>query len=694
MITRLGKTPEMARKASRLALAHQLAFSREEKEEIERAVAMLAAKHLNTGTSGAVFSVPDEDGCAGDIMLGHTVRNGYDSSLFSLRLGELRQHLLVCGRSGSGKTNLVYQLLRELYKKNIPFLITDWKKDYADVDWSKLLGGIRDLAEPEVHVLSVGRRNLPGLQLNPLIPPPGLEPSVWAKKICEVFTHAYMGGPRFEQIIRDAIDHFYRKYGVYEGSTDRYPTIREIKEYLEKFKPTGREALWMQSVQSTLSSLCFGGTGETFDVPQQPPLEFLIQKNVVLELDALSNADRTFIVETLLLWIYHYRFGQAHAEELQSVVVLEEAHHLLRSKYEDEETIMDITLREIRSWGIGVVVVDQMPSLISKVALANNFARIALNLVLKEDKEKMASCMNLDQEQKKALGDLQIGSAIVKMQDRFVEPFELKIPLVGVLRVPRSEIPLSKYAQKQDSGRNGLESQGFEQNRSIPAIPPGINTKVKVESCQLNLDSGLKCELELLTDIVRNPVSTVVDRYKRLGMSPRKGNYAKRYLIREGWIEEKSIHGITGCVKLLKPTEKGEDMLRSKGIKYPDVQRHGGLEHKYWVQIIADHFCIELGDDYEVLEEYPIGKGCTADIVIIKNGKVVTAVEVETGKSDVQANIDKYSGIEIDKVIIAFVNQELLGAGEKKLRIPPEFMLTTTTKIANANKEDLIGTTP
>ena len=727
MLKRLLDVPGLDLRVRRLQVACSLAADRLERADVELAVRVLYQKHFGDSFGQAHFSVPDSLVCCGEVCLGSTEKG--DS--FFVRLKELNQHLAVFGRSGSGKTNFIYHFLRELYRNEIPFLITDWKADYSRLDFARLMTGIGDYARRPVHVLSVGRAGRPGLAINPLIPPEGVEPSIWLKKVCEVFTHSYMGGPRFEQIIRDTVDHFYREYGIYEGRRDRFPTLQEVKEHLEGKKPTGREAQWMQSVLSTLSSLCFGGTGQALNVSVQPDLSFILSENVVLELDDLSSADKVFVIETLLLWIRHHKRAQEDAGRLESAIILEEAHHLLRAKQEDEESIMDVTLREIRSQGIGVVVVDQMPSLISSVALANNFARLCLNLVLKEDKLKMAGCMGLDREQTEALGDLPIGTAVVKMQDRFTKPFKIRIPFVPVQKLSQSEILISPYAKLPDFGiprfspctarilqsgassndektaanvflsekrLTGNDSPFFQQNGSEDA---GFLTNDRIsqndlsdttENMGVKYDNTPKLELEikLLTDIARHPIRTITDRYTRLGIGARKGNLTKRYLVREGWINESIIHGKDNWVKLLALTPDGEAVLKKRNIRWPRNASHGGLEHKYWIQTIADHCCQAFGDDYEVLEEYPLGGGRTADVVVIHNGNLLSAIEVETGKSDIQANIDKYTELGASRVFVAFSNQQVLETFKDSLRIPPNVILTTVSKIVKTSNDELI----
>ena len=101
--------------------------------------------------------------------------------------------------------------------------------------------------------------------------------------------------------------------------------------------------------------LCFGEMGIVLNSPRPFDITKLLDRRVILELDALTNADKTFLIESLLLWIHHYRMGRPQREEFRHAIVIEEAHHILLRKKQEvtgEETVTDVLLREIRELGI------------------------------------------------------------------------------------------------------------------------------------------------------------------------------------------------------------------------------------------------------------------------------------------------------------------------------------------------------
>ena len=140
-----------------------------------------------------------------------------------------------------------------------------------------------------------------------------------------------------------------------------------------------------------------------------------------------------------------------------------------------------------------------------------------------------------------------------------------------------------------------------------------------------------------LKDIAEHPLSTVTERYKRLGLNARKENKIKWMLLEKGLIEQEKVRVPNGSVTLLKLTEGGRDVLAFQGISTRPLQKNVSPENQYYKELAARKY-MEQG--YEVLKEVPIGDGKAVDLVVTKDGKRI-AIEVETGKSNVDSNLEK-----------------------------------------------------
>ena len=213
--------------------------SDEQRKDLETYLEMLNAKVIKEDLSkdNIILVPPSKELVSGVYYLGDVEYNDKKFYPFGLREHEWNQHVAVLGRSGSGKTNLGFLIVKELLKHDKDLLIFDWKRNYRDL-----------LSVPgfeEIIVYTVGRSDIAPLHFNPLIPPRNVDPKTWLKLLIEVVSHAYFLGEGVMYILQQAIDSVYREKGIYEGRTDNYPTFRDIHRWLKTYNPKGREINWL-----------------------------------------------------------------------------------------------------------------------------------------------------------------------------------------------------------------------------------------------------------------------------------------------------------------------------------------------------------------------------------------------------------------------------------------------------------------
>lgn len=61
---------------------------------------------------------------------------------------------------------------------------------------------------------------------------------------------------------------------------------------------------------------------------------------------------------------------------------------------------------------------------------------------------------------------------------------------------------------------------------------------------------------------------------------------------------------------------------------------------------------------FDITFEKPIGEGKSVDVVATKN-KIQIAIEVETGRSDILANINKCLQAKFDRIIVVAINEKI-----------------------------------
>ncbi len=114
------------------------------------------------------------------------------------------------------------------------------------------------------------------------------------------------------------------------------------------------------------------------------------------------------------------------------------------------------------------------------------------------------------------------------------------------------------------------------------------------------------------------------------------------------------ISTLRGRIKLFEITEKGQQIITPLGYK-PKSWRKGGVEHQYWQYKVAQFFHYK---GYKITENYLLGKGKEIDIVVEKDNEKI-AIEIETGKSDAYANIQKCLDANVDKILCLTTKPEL-----------------------------------
>jgi len=365
--------------------------------------------------------------CAGEIPLGTVLYPGdVPYCEVGLRRAELVRHLLAVGSSGAGKTHWGLQFVRLLHARRIPLWVFDWKRNYRE------LRQVADCAD--LVVFTVGRDVVP-FHFNPLLPPWGVRPGAWLVKLIDVLKHAYFVGEGVEFVLRRAIDYAYETSGFHKGAASEVPTFAMVRAFVQAQRLEGRMSLWKASALRVLESLCFRHSlGPVVNGPSGD-LDALLDRAVVFELDALADADKTFMTEALILWLYEYRKQQAVREVFAHALIIEEAHHILSAAKEraaGAETIMETCLRQIREFGEAVIVLDQEPSKLSHSIKANTSTKICFALGTGRDVADMAPSLGLDSESAAWLHRLPVGHAIVTVRPRIGAPVLLAVPPTAV----------------------------------------------------------------------------------------------------------------------------------------------------------------------------------------------------------------------------------------------------------------------
>jgi len=409
--------------------------------------------------SPLVFDVTPESGSGSDhFVLGSVL----DESLMpvdELRVSHrtLNRHAFVCGATGSGKSQTSRNLLELLSRgpHPVPWLVVEpAKAEYARM--AARLG-------PEGGVLTIrpGDLGSPPASLNPLEPEAGFPLQSHADLVRALFLAAFEANEPFPQVLSEALLRCYQDAGwdlvtgeprpalkprfrddeAGEPVRPRYPTLgelqsaaREVVDNIGYGKEVAADVRGFVDVR--IGSLRGGTPGRFFEGGHPLDIGGLLRRNAVLELEPItSDQDKAFLMGAVLIRIVeHLRVRDQFeaAAGLRHVLLIEEAHRLLKNVTEGPAAaaveLFASLLAEIRAYGEGVVVVEQIPTKIVPDVIKNTALKVMHRLPARDDRDAVGTTMNLTEEQSEAVVAFPPGVAAVTV-DGADRPLLVQVPL-------------------------------------------------------------------------------------------------------------------------------------------------------------------------------------------------------------------------------------------------------------------------
>jgi hypothetical protein len=614
--------PFLGEKADLLWIRYQTA-EKMEKPDWERNINLLAQKYgVDTVEDMIVLPPPLPGISAGDLNIGKTKYLDHAPADFGLHFSELTRHMGIFGSTGSGKTSLAKNILRQLIYKNIPFIVFDWERNYRDL-----------ISEhPNLKVFTVGTNVMP-FYFNYLAVPPGLTYQEYIKSVVDVFNRAYVGGVGSDSVLLKVFDKAYQDADI--------PTTKEAHEIMDKEmkgKLKGREMLWKQSTKRMFDFLEYGGTGDMLSVRENYPVKALFEDFIVFELGGLASPyDKRFFIEMFTLWYWlHKEHDGIQHESLKHVLVFEEFHNIVEGS--EKEDLIQKIFRQIRKYGTGLIIIDQTPSLIPNPIFENLYAKITFTLNHWSNVRSVADAMFMGPEERRFIGMLKTGQAICRLSARHTMPFLLDIPFIG------------EGPQVADEDLKAHMAR-FSVFSSVKPAPAGERSTIRSFQKQESLTPLAKI---LLADIGTDPFMAISIRYKKLGLGAAQGTDIQKELLEKAYVNPITLDG----KKFLEITDKAKTTLESYDIHPSTGHGRGGFEHAYYVNEIKN-LLVDAGG-FAFIEQDDI------DVVgyrIKVDGEHTVAVQVETGKSDIKKNLVTLANYKADERYMVATNK----AGEAKI---------------------------
>ena len=438
----------------------------------------------------------------------------YPEKRLSINPDTLVKHTFIAGMTGFGKTNTCLELLRKysLGNRNKHYLVIEPAKNHY-----------RELAQDSnAFIYSLGNEKpnerLLRFRLNPFNP---VRIKIGSRYVVHniqahidlvksAIISALPMHVAMPSILSEAITRSYYRFGWnLRDSTNRYidvehdedissyiPTFNNIPDEIEEVVKEKGFDIRLQSdyigaLRARIDGLCNGSKGLMFNSRESIEMHELLNRNTILELSHITDPDeKSMIMGFLFGNLYEYRQLEEEycvkEKGLKHITLIEEAHHLLTNTMEGQDQeknsarakfveVFTNILAEIRSYGEGIIIVEQIPSKITPDAIKNTATKIIHRIMAGDDREYVGNAMVLDKEQIDALAYLKVGEAVF-LNEEYHAPMKVVI----------DKYTLAKEFDKKSYLQSLAETNNLN-DYSVKSIVEGLFTSFDIENEALNL---------------------------------------------------------------------------------------------------------------------------------------------------------------------------------------------------------------
>ena len=384
-------------------------------------------------------------------QFGKLLYGGSETSIgYPLPIDALSKHTLLCGINGTGKTNTVQAILGSTSGR-VPFLViepakteyVDWAVEYnkthTDNPITVYIPGCKSYKDKKTQ------RSVPleTLKLNPFQVvwlDQEQSPNVLSHidRVKSSFAAAFPMYDILPILMEDLI------YTVYQNPSSDWlsgapvfektlpPTLNSMSVSIDKvLQRRGYEEKVERNMKACLNtridSLKRGWKGEMLNTLKSTPWENLFERPCIINLSYVGDdVDKGFIMALILQFLYEYRMACAeigrtdfNENRCRHLTIIEEAHRVMM-KCENPELpqyksamMFSNMLSEIRAYGEGMFLVDQVPTRLIPDAIKNTNTKIVHRLVAEDDVKAVAESMGIGKDQKDIIPKLLVGQCIV-----------------------------------------------------------------------------------------------------------------------------------------------------------------------------------------------------------------------------------------------------------------------------------------
>jgi DNA helicase HerA-like ATPase len=368
---------------------------------------------------------------------------------YKIDINALVRHSLIVGGTGCGKTCTCKTIIETALAQGKKLLVIEPAKEEY-VSWAIK----KKKAGANIHIYMPGVNQYEGVQLELLRLNP-FQPAVFGNSQIDMLTrceqttaliNASLPANDVLPIIMDETFYTYLEKQIgqdfMDGEMDQLPNYPKIEGAIDTAKEVLKARGYTDevsrgigaAVETRLTYLSRGTRGKILNVNNSTPWKDLFDSVTVVNLSHITNTkDRALIMSLLLVALQEYRISRyandeayrksAQSNELMHLTVIEEAHNVLAKPGSDiqgtgnpQQVVADLfsnMLSEIRAYGEGLMIIDQVPTKLIPDVIKNTNYKICHRLASKDDCEVMASALALRDDQKDIIPTLEVGNAII-----------------------------------------------------------------------------------------------------------------------------------------------------------------------------------------------------------------------------------------------------------------------------------------
>jgi hypothetical protein len=620
-------------------LSRGIAFASEKSKPMfsKNLNALYAKATLQTSLTDTPF-LPLPENTKGDIMLGKLVQGNKEFGDYCLPISEL-VHSIALGGTGTGKSTLVWSILKQLIEKKSRLLVFDRKRDIRNIT-----------ASVPMAIL-----NANDLRINIFDPPTSnINPRAWISKVCDLFTIFglyYSSRNYIKEFVITLLE-----------DTRQTPTIFDVYYSIKSKAERGQTRAnyhdaSLNKIQNIVEEL-----GPCFSCKKSFPLEQLLDVPIAIEVDQLSMQSERFLVAFFLLAIIEMRKaksirGNPAIDEESIFIFVDEAANLWNPQLDNSDRVQEMSfdiLQEIpliaRDFKICLFFSSQRP--LSKNIMANVRTKLLSNMPDAEDAWYMANSIGTKPDIFQKLG---VGEFLVKTGK--TDPF-----LIRTEKMERQILDDKTFDEMK---------KPFAEHIMLNCTP--LTEQITIEkiddTSRLSNDSK-----KFLINVTNYPSLTVTQRYDELSLKGRYAQDLKQSLIDRKLIEEIFLAiGSSKQSTYLVPTQKAIDYLDSIGEStrfYKHIGKTSPLHQLIQAMLIeyfTDKNCV-VQNDYQIGEKF-------VDVYIESDKKKIAlevavnpAIDAERVLSALDF-VDQFVILPVDLMILKSIENSLKSLKSEKIKI-------------------------